>query len=170
MGGSGKEDFKLLAPVGIIIKENRPTLSWTPLEGATGYRVYVVTTANDLVAESDLITDTKWTLTNALERSKTYVWQVKASKDGQTVTAPVPPSPPARFRVLDQARLSELARAEKSYPGNHLVLGVLYAEAGLIADAERELRALQAAHPNNATARKLLLSLQTQRNAKPSAK
>ena len=67
-------------------------------------------------------------------------------------------------------KLNELARAEKSYSGNHLVLGVLYAEAGLIADAERELRALQAAHPNDATARKLLLSLQTQRNAKPSAK
>lgn len=171
MGGSGgKETFKPLAPVGMVIRENQPTLSWMPLEGATGYRVYVFTPEYDEVDRSDLITDTKWTLGKSLDRGKTYIWQIKADKDGQVVTAPTRPDPEARFRVLEQTKLNELARAEKSYSGNHLALGVLYAEAGLIADAERELRALQAAHPNDATARKLLLSLQTQRNAKPSAK
>ena len=55
-------------------------------------------------------------------------------------------------------------------PGEEEELIQVCADVADPATLERELRALQAAHPNNATARKLLLSLQTQRNAKPSAK
>jgi hypothetical protein len=49
--------------------------------------------------------------------------------------------------------------SEQSYSKSHLVRGVLFARVGLLDDAERELRALAAANPRSAVARKLLASV-----------
>jgi hypothetical protein len=88
---------------------------------------------------------------------------VKAIKDGQEVTSPRPPAPEAKFRVLDQAKVNELARAKRTYPTSHLTLGLLYAEAGLLKESEQELRALQKANPTSDLARTLLRQVQALR-------
>ena len=85
---------------------------------------------------------------------------MKAIKDGQEVTAPRPPAPQARFRILDQAKADELANARREYASSHLALGLLYAEAGLLKEAEEELRALQTANPDSEIARSLLNQVQ----------
>jgi hypothetical protein len=64
--------------------------------------------------------------------------------------------------VLDKATVDELISVEKT--GNsHLVRGTMYARAGLLDEAEKELRALLAANPNSKIARELLQSVRAKR-------
>jgi hypothetical protein len=77
-------------------------------------------------------------------------------KDGTEIKSPVQPAPEARFKVLERMKEDELKRAESSYANSHLVLGTLYAQAGLLNDAEREFRALLAANHKSTVAQKLL--------------
>jgi hypothetical protein len=89
-----------------------------------------------------------------------YTWQVKAIKEAEEITSPRPPAPQAKFGILDQAKVNELVRAKRAYPSSHLTLALLYAEAGLLMEAEGELRALQVANPDSELARNLLRQVQ----------
>ena len=94
----------------------------------------------------------------ALPRGRTYTWQVVAESAGRRLVAPAPPEPDVRFRVLDASRAEALSAA-RSRRASHLVLGVLYAEAGLIDDAHRELLALHRDNPASRTAEALVAAL-----------
>jgi len=113
------------------------------------------------VISSPQLTTLTWT--TAVPRGHVYSWQVKALKDGQELTSPRPPAPQAKFRVVDQAKANELAQARRAYPSSHLTLGLLYADAGLLREAEQEFRQLQRANPNSDLARKLLRQVQSLR-------
>jgi len=80
-------------------------------------------------------------------------------KDGQEITVPRPPAPQAKFRVIDQTKANELAKAKRAYGSSHLTLGLLYAEAGLLREAEHEFRLLQKANPQSEIVKKLLRQL-----------
>src|SRR4029077_9817890 len=110
-------------------------------------------------AVSPQLTSNLWT-SPPLSRGRVYAWQVKATKEGQEVTAPRPPAPQAKFRVLDQAKTDEIVRARRAYPSSHLTLGLLYANAGLLREAEQELRLLQKANPDSEIVRSLLRQVQ----------
>jgi len=157
-----KEQFSVLYPVGDVMMTNYPTFRWSPLEGATGYEVEVYDAQFNLVASSRRVTNTSWS--TSLPRGQVYSWQVKAIKDGQEITSPRPPAPQARFRVLDQNRANELAKARRSYGSSHLTLALLYADAGLLKEAEQELRLLRRANPNSDLPTKLLRQVQSMRN------
>ena len=88
---------------------------------------------------------------------------MKAIKDGQEVTSPRPPAPQAKFRVLDQAKASELTKAKRAYGSSHLTLGLLYAEAGLLKEAEAELRLLRRANPDSEIVKNLQRQIQAMR-------
>lgn len=158
--GGGEQSglpFQLLAPLGVVIESDRPTFRWRPLAGAESYSVTVTDDHLDEVAASGPLTATAWRVPRPLARGRVYSWQVTAHKrDGQAVTSPVLPAPPAKFQVLAQKRLRELLAARKLYPDSHLTLGVLYAQAGLLDDAAREFEALARANPRADVARKLL--------------
>jgi hypothetical protein len=148
-------EFSIIEPIGKVLMSDRPNFRWSPLEGATGYVVEVYDGEFNLVATSPQLTKNSWSPA-ALVRGKVYAWQVKAIKDGQEFTSPRPPAPQARFRILDQAKANELARARRAYRSSHLTLALLYAEAGLLKEAEQELHALQKANPDSEIARTLL--------------
>jgi anti-sigma factor RsiW len=156
-----KEQFSVLSPVGDVMMSNYPTFRWSPLEGATGYEVEVYDAKFNLVASSVRITNTSWS--TSLARGQVYSWQVKAIRDNQEITSPRPPAPQARFRVLDQNRANELAKAKRAYGSSHLTLAVLYADAGLLKEAEQELRLLRRANPDSDLASKLLRQVQALR-------
>lgn len=158
--GSG---FSVTAPVGIVLMSDRPTFRWSPMEGATAYVVEVYDSQFNLVAASPQLTNNSWSAGQSLARGQVYSWQVKATRDGQEVTSPRPPAPQAKFRILDQAKANELMRARRAYPSSHLTLGLLYADAGLLDEAERELRLLQRANPGSEIARSLLSQIQALR-------
>lgn len=163
MGGPEDETtFAVRTPHGGIIESNRPTLSWNPLEGATGYKVYLFDerSQNESV-ESEIVSGTQWTVPQALKRGHLYRWEVVAYKDGEEIDkAPKPPDPAAKFKVLEEAKALELARARRAFGNSHLTMGVLYANNGLLEEAEREFQALVKANPKNEVARKLLKQVQ----------
>ena len=158
-------EFSVIDPVGSVLLSDRPAFRWSAMEGATGYVVEIYDDQFKLAASSPQLTSRSWTATQSLPRGKVYSWQVKAIKDGQEVTSPRPPAPQAKFRILDQSKASELARAKRSYGSSHLTLGLLYAEAGLLQEAEQQFRLLLRANPNSALARNLLRQVQSLRRA-----
>lgn len=157
--GSEQQEFKLIAPIGSVIEADRPTLRWSALPGATSYTVMIYDESLAKAATSPAITSTEWTSPTSLARGKTYVWQVRALKDGEEVVAPAASRSRAKFRVLEQSKLDEIRRAKSTNGNSHLMMGVVYAEAGLVEEAEREFVELVKANPQSATARKLLASV-----------
>ncbi len=157
MGGKGKGvSFALLSPVGTFVRTTRPTFHWQSLDGANGYVVNIYDTRFSKVASSPKLSATQWTITSSLEHGALYMWQVTAIKDDVEIKSPVQPAPEARFKILEQTKADELERVKRLHPSSHLVLGTLYAQAGLLDDAEREFRALLAANPKSPIARQLL--------------
>ena len=66
------------------------------------------------------------------------------------------PAPDAKFKILDASSANEIAAAKRQAGNSHLLLGVVYANAGLLDDAEREFQALLKQNPRSDLARKLL--------------
>jgi hypothetical protein len=152
MGPADIPAFHLVAPVGTAVLGAGPTLRWTPLPGATSYIVTLQEQASGETMNSPPLTVAEWTPGRPLIRGRSYAWQVAGSTNGSEVVAPKPPDPPARFRVADVTEAQRLERL----PASHLVRGVLYANAGLLDDAERELAALSVQNPNSEVADRLL--------------
>jgi len=159
MGTNEKQEFSVLLPAGVVLMSDRPQFRWSRLEGASTYVVEVYDEQFKRVIASPELTTVSWSAPQSLSRGQVYSWQVKAVKDGQEVTVPRPPAPQARFRVIDQTRLDEILKAKRAYGSSHLTLALLYAKAGLLNEAEQELRVLQKANPQSDVVRKLLRQL-----------
>jgi Putative zinc-finger len=157
--------FALQQPVGTVVQNDRPTFIWKPLKGASGYSVSIFDAQLNEVARSEALTTTMWTPPRALQRGAIYRWQVIAFEGGREVLLPSATAPEAKFKVLEQQQAEELTRARRIYAGSHLALSVLYARAGLLDEAETELKALVRDNPTSTVARKLLQSLQAWRSA-----
>lgn len=166
-GGSGQGiAFPVVGPVGIVVMSDRPTFRWRQLTGASSYVVNVFDRNFMKVVSSTAQPDTDWTATNALERGQVYSWQVVATLAGKEVTSPEQPAPEAKFIVLDRAKAEELSRAKRAYRDSHVTMGTLYARAGLLDEAEQELRLAQRENPRSRLVRRLLQSVLAQRTAK----
>jgi hypothetical protein len=155
--------FALLGPVGTVVMSDRPTLRWRALAGAESYVVRIYDPDFNEVAASPRLSETAWTVARALERGRSYSWQVTARVGDKEVISPVKPAPDARFMILDRAKANELAEAKNESANSHLTLGVLYSQAGLLDDAERELQALLRANPQSSLANNLLSSVRAKR-------
>jgi anti-sigma factor RsiW len=156
--------FSVIEPVGKVILSDQPTFRWSGLDGATSYVVEIYDDKFALVTASPQLTNNSWSPPQSLRLGAIYSWQVKAIKDGREFVTPRAPASQAKFRILDQARADELANAQRGYASSHLALILLYAQAGLVDEAERELRALQKANPNSAIVHRLQSSVRTLRN------
>jgi hypothetical protein len=157
MGGSSETTpFSLLSPVGVVVESDRPTFKWNAYEGATAYVVKVFDSDFNQVATSLSQTATSWNVPMSLRRGTTYTWQVTASKLGADVMSPVAPAPQPRFRVLAEDRLNEINKVRTTKPTSHLVLGNLYAQAGLLEEARHEFRMLLKRNPRSRLTQKLL--------------
>jgi anti-sigma factor RsiW len=158
MGGSSGEALALIDPAGEVVASNRPTFRWRPLNGATSYQITITDPAAGYkeVVSSPQLQGSKWTVDRPLERGRVFSWQITAhTGDGEVK------SPEAKFKVLAPAVASELARVKKIYAGRRLALGLLYAEAGLLDDAERELKALVEANPQSPVTKSLWRDLRS---------
>jgi hypothetical protein len=119
------------------------------------------------VAESGPVAGSQWTPDRPLAPGGVYTWEIVARRGDVEAMAPGPRSEEARFRVLTAEEASELERAVGESRGSHLALGVLYARAGLLDDAERELAQVVAANPRSAAVRRLVASVQDWRGFFP---
>jgi hypothetical protein len=157
--------FHLLGPVGKIVRSQRPILRWHALPGAQSYKVIVTDADLNEVSNSLALNTTEWQITRPLPPGGIYSWQVTALKDGVAITSPRLPAPQAKFKVIDRSTSRMLQQAERAYPDSHLALGVLYAEAGLLDEAEQELRSLVRNNSRVLIAHQLLESVQAMRAA-----
>lgn len=148
--------FELVSPLAQFVRTEQPTFRWRPLAGAQSYIVTVTDADLNVVATSPPLNTTEWRISNRLKDGVVYSWQVTALKDGASITSPVLPAPQAKFKVIDRATSETLQQVERAYPDSHLTLGVLYGEAGLLDEAEQQLRELVRSNPRARIAIKLL--------------
>jgi len=161
--------FRLFSPLGQVVRSEQPNFRWQALPGAQSYKVTVTDADLNEVATSPGLNTTEWRITRPLKPGGIYSWQVTALKNGVGVTSPVLPAPQAKFKILDRSMLDLIQQAERTEPRSHLTRGVLYAEAGLLDEAEQELRLLVRQNPRADIANKLLHSLQAMRAAHTSS-
>jgi hypothetical protein len=169
MGPAGKREntFDLLSPVGTGVVNDRPRFEWQMVDRADGYEVTVFDERSNTVARSPMVTTTDWVTVEPLARDRTYVWQVTAHRGAETITAPVPPASPARFRVIDRRSAEALERLETQYSQSHVLLGLLYMQSGVVGAAATHLRQVQSTDPNAALASRSLERLTTMDATKP---
>jgi hypothetical protein len=140
-----------LTPSGVVVESDRPELTWTAVAGAR--YVVGVFAGDESIARSGRLAEARWQPATALPRGKTYLWQVDMVRpDGTTIVIPAPSAPEALFRVADAATIRDLEAARKAHPGDHLLLGILYARAGMQREAIAELDTHLAQHPGDARA------------------
>ncbi|MEO8520235.1 MAG: hypothetical protein ABI603_02665 [Acidobacteriota bacterium] len=154
-GEAAEAPFRVLAPVATAVAAERPAFRWTPLADRTIYTVRLRDTTSDATITSPPLDALEWIPEAPLTRGHTYEWQVEAAAGGSDRIAPLPPDPPAAFAVLSADAAARLAAA----PDSHLVRGILYANAGVLDAARRELEALAAQNPGSDTVRQWLADI-----------
>ena len=153
--------IKLLYPTRRVIIEDRPMCRWESLAGASSYKVYVLDSRGNAIVTSEELapTETKWTIKASLKRGEVFSWVVTAVVDGKEIVSPAASAPEMKFAVLSTKDAQELTRLKKT--GSHLALGVFYARAGLLSEAEREFQQLVRLNPQSQLPRKLLRSVRS---------
>lgn len=162
--------LRVLEPVATAVRDGKPRFVWSPLPGASAYRINILEEASGTVVATEELTPdrTEWTPSKPLRAGERYEWEVQAiGATGILAKSPAPPEPEARFQVISDAKRRELEDEERLARGSHLVMGVANARAGLVRDALREFRALSEENPNAEFPRHLLEQLKKQQTGRP---
>ena len=154
--------IKLRSPIGAFVKDAQPLFRWQAVPGAQHYTITVLDENFTAVATSPSLTQSSWRVTTPLQRGQTYLWQVTAEVDGKRLTSTSANTPEAHFRLLSGEKTRELQTLVQSND-SHLLRGVMYAKAGLLDEAERELQALLKMNPRSSIARRLLQNVRALR-------
>lgn len=162
MGSPEPVSFHLVGPIGTAVRTATPELHWTARGPGATYVVTLKNLSSGLTISSPSLRFLAWMPADPLQPGL-YAWQVAASLEGSEEVAPSPPSPQARFLVLDAGTVARL----NNLPPSHLVRAVLYAESGLLDSAEQEAGALQDQNPGSAVAHGLLQRIQALRVTTP---
>jgi hypothetical protein len=150
--GGGK-----LSPAGIVLKSARPLFAWFAARGSQS--VVRVFAGDRDVARSPSLKGTQWRPEHDLPRGVTYTWNVRVERGDSIEILPSAPAPVARFHIVDAGTAAKLEATEREHPANHLLLGVVYAEAGLVDEARSQLRLVRDPD-DDAVARRLLQELE----------
>jgi hypothetical protein len=126
-------DFLLRSPQATAVLTAQPEFSWHSAGPAARYTVFVFDRDQERVAQSDPLTDETWRPSKPLPPGRMYQWQVRVEDDGQTAT-----TASAQFLVVDAAATKRLLDIAHRYPDQHLLLGILYAQAGALDESENE--------------------------------
>jgi len=149
------------SPAGIVVRSDMPKLSWEATPNAVSYQCTLASLDDPTFKRSapKPIPANFWTPKKPLPRGKVYTWKVVATlRNGQHVALTGSP----RFKVLDQTAAQALDQAAKTYASSHLTLGLLYAQEGVLDEAEQEFAALQRLNPNSPITKPLLDRLRAQ--------
>lgn len=147
--GSAAPPFAPLGPLNARILTDRPRFTWQALSGAGHYQVLVTNQNLEPLARSGMITSTDWQPETALPRGVILLWQVRAWKGGEMVSAPAPPAPPATFELADEQTAARIEQLRSGPQPSHLLAAILCAQAGLHEDAMQELQALARENPDS---------------------
>jgi hypothetical protein len=153
----------LIGPVGTVIRNDRPSFKWRPVAGARHYVVRIFTPDFHRIQSSEQLTVTEWASATPLGRDvRYYRWQLDVVMQDSSLK-----EFKGKFALLDEAAEAELEAAERDFPHSHLLLGSLYARAGLLPEAQKEFRLLLKENPNSRVAQRLLLQVQRPQTRSP---
>lgn len=153
--------FTIVRPFATVVSNDRPTFYWTALDGATGYTVSVFDADLHLVKTSEPLSETHWRMPEHLEAGVVYTWTVTALKDGKETIAPASPAR-AEFKVIETTELIKLNRS-LSRTSSQASRGILYAQAGLLDEAEKQFQVHLERHPIDAHVKRLLRTVRSWR-------
>ena len=159
---AASQSFSIIRPLTTVISNDRPIFSWTALDGAASYTVSVYDADLRLVRTSEPVKETQWMLPDRLKSGIVYTWMVTALKDDQEIVAPASPAR-AEFKLLGSRELRSLDRTVRR-TASHAARGVLYAEAGLLDDAEKEFQTHVNLQPADKRVKGLLQIVKSWRN------
>ncbi len=140
---SPKPKIVLLQPVGTTVLSDRPVLRWTPNNEATSYVVSIFDEKFQKLAESPAMTATDWRPSAPLPVGKVLNWQVTAKTASGAIHAPNPPEPEARFQVVAPEVVARIEKLRNEFPGNPLLMALLFSQAGALDDTEAALRSIE---------------------------
>ena len=148
---------RLLSPVGTYLREDRPTINWTPVPDAAGYDMVVYTARGDEEAREIGIPEPPRTLARSLPRGKVYRWEIAASGGGRVIArGPGVNQPAALFGIVSEEQIQAELRIEAEA---RLSRAARLAKAGLLDEAEAELTALAEAPADSGIRRRARLLL-----------
>jgi hypothetical protein len=150
-------------PVDIVVDADRPTFEWNPAELASAYRVSIFDQRYRLVRMSGWMLATLWIVDTPLQRGESYVWQVTARTGAQDIVAPTPPQREARFRVTTAEQSARLLELRRRTGDSHVALAIVLAEAGVLDEAERELKLARLANPYSSAVTRIQAVLEAMR-------
>jgi anti-sigma factor RsiW len=157
---------KLQVPVGVVVRTDQPAFSWRPVDGATSYMISIFDAASGQTEPvSQIETTTAHIGPVSLARGRTYRWRVMPLKDGLDMGEKM--AREARFAVLGGEEYRKVEAARLLFGDSPLTLGVIYASAALLDEAEGEMRKLLNANPRSALAQKLLRNIRSLRRPQP---
>lgn len=156
--------FHLLRPVATAVENGTPRFQWNAYPTATAYRLSIALAEGDEVLLSKVIGSDQqsWRPEAPLAREKTYRWEIEALRGDEVLAkAPNPPEADARFRVISEQAANEVVQARARLGDSHLELGLAYARAGLVHEAQEEFDLLKKENPNSSAGEKLRAALTT---------
>jgi predicted anti-sigma-YlaC factor YlaD len=165
-GSNSGQSFKLLSPGRTVVIGDQPVFKWEKLPSAASYRVYVTDARGREVVRSDELSSERleWATPKPLKRGEVYSWSVIAVVNGKEIVSPSSSSPEMKFQVLPVSNLQQIGQLKKTH--SHLALGVFFAKAGLLKEAEQEFQKLVQLNPQSELARKLLRNVRSLRESK----
>lgn len=147
-----------------VSPKNEATLDAAPVfrwqaAADSEYQITVTDDAGRDVAKSAILSQNSWQIEKELPAGF-YFWKIAVRRKG--VDEPSKNLSRAMFKVLSETEKRKLEAAKNSVKSN-LASAILYARAGLLAEAERELNAELRKNPNSAKARKMLAQVSSWR-------
>jgi hypothetical protein len=122
---------------------DRPVFRWMPGNDTASYVVSIFDEKFQKLAESPVLTATDWSPSGPLPSGKVLNWQVTAKSSSGTIHAPNPPEPEARFQVVAPEVIARIERIRRDFPGNPLLMALLFSQAGALDDAEAAFRSME---------------------------
>lgn len=150
--------FSLLAPVGETVLEDMPEFRWEKVANARNYRISILDEDFNEVLTAE-VSGNNYKLGKALKPGAKYLWRVEATTESAKIVAPLPPQPPAVFRVADVNTESRIASLKKN-ENDRLKLAVFYAQEGMLDSASCTLKEILAKNPKHKSARRLLAQVE----------
>jgi hypothetical protein len=146
-GLASGSDPVLEYPFSEVVADTQPALRWK----AFGDSTYSVSLSDPrgLISRRAGLKDTSWTPPSALSRDRIYTWEVESAGVKHRGT----------FRVLSESQEKQLEKVRSEHGNSHLVMGAVYEEMGLLAQARQAFEAMAKDKSQSQQAAKLLSHL-----------
>jgi hypothetical protein len=147
---SKSQNFAPISPKDEAVSSTQPIIRWQNQEKGE-YKVEIFDRELKKIAESEVLTQNSWQINKKIPAGF-YFWQISKIKND---SAEVEKSDKVFFKIVSETERNRIERAKNSTKSN-LVAAILYARAGLLNEAKRQLNLELQKNPNSTKAKKML--------------